>query len=80
MQLKDEIQLLDNKVLYQCCNDIKQWQATGVLPNPSILLKMADDYNVNARDMESAVLDEVVHRHKDIISMILKNRIKDFLK
>lgn len=80
MQLKDEIQLLDNKVLYQCCNDIKQWKSTGVLPNPSILLKMADDYNVNARDMENAVLDEVVHRHKDIISMILKNRIKDFLK
>ena len=78
MQLKDKVKMLDDKVLYQCCNDIELWQSTGVLP--SILLKLADDYNADARDLENTILDEVVHRHKGLISMILKNRINDFLK
>lgn len=80
MQLKDEVKMLDDKVLYQCCNDIELWQSTSMLPKPSILLKMADDYNADTRDLENAILDEVVHRHKGLISMILRNRINDFLK
>lgn len=80
MQLKDKVKMLDDKILYQCCNDIELWQSTGVLPKPSILLKLVDDYNADTRDLENAILDEVVHRHKALISMILKNRINDFLK
>lgn len=80
MQLKDKVKMLDDKILYQCCNDIELWQSTGVLPKPSILLKLVDDYNADTRDLENVILDEVVHRHKGLISMILKNRINNFLK
>ena len=80
MQLKDKVKMLDDKILYQCCNDIELWQSTGVLPKPSILLKLVDDYNADTRDLENVILDEVVHRHKGLISMILKNRINDILK
>lgn len=80
MKLEEDIHQIDNRILYQCCDDIKIWQASGVLPYPSTLSKIAKDYDMEPRDVENMVLDEMVNRHRDIISLIVKNRINAFLK
>lgn len=80
MKLEEDIHQIDNRILYQCCEDIKIWQTSGVLPYHSTLSKIAKDYEMEPRDVENMVLDEVVDRHRDIISLIVKNRISVFLK
>lgn len=78
--MKEDIHNLRDSDLISMCKDSFNWQKTGLLANDSALLRYANQYKYNPRDLEDEILNEAAARYKDVVSLLMINRPSIFIK
>lgn len=78
-ELNDTIKELTDEKINEVAVDIYVYQCTGILRDDSFISKMAKKFQISVRDVEDYVLEELMDRYKELVLLLLKNRISDFL-
>ena len=80
MSISDYINGITDGDLVMLCNEIYNWNKTGILDNDSLLSMILRDSNVKSENVEDMILDISAERLGKVVLLLLEKRPYKFLK